>query len=39
MTILNNVSRNAMENSMEQEAKLAYSACSDDCPKCRISDG
>lgn len=39
MTILKNVSRIDMERSMEREAKQTYSACSDDCPRCRVSDG
>lgn len=39
MTILKNVSKSDMERSMELEAKQAYSACSDDCPRCRVSDG
>lgn len=39
MTILKNVSKQAMEISMEIEARQAYSACSDDCPRCRVSDG
>ncbi len=39
MTILKNVSKSDMERSMEREAKQAYSACSDDCPRCRVSDG
>lgn len=39
MTILKNVSKQDMMRSMEIEAKQAYSACSDDCPRCRVSDG
>lgn len=39
MEILKNVSKKEMEQAMKIEAKLAYSACSDDCPKCRVSDG
>lgn len=39
MVILKNVSKSEMERSLELEAKEAYSACSDDCPRCRISDG
>ena len=39
MTILKNVSKKDMEHAMEAEAKLAYSACTDDCPRCRVSDG
>ncbi len=39
MEILKNVSKEEMEQAMEMEAKLAYSACSDDCPRCRVSDG
>lgn len=35
MTILKSVSK----SDMELEAKQAYSACSDDCPRCRVSDG
>lgn len=39
MTILKNVDKNDMKRSMEHEAKNAYSACSEDCPRCRVSDG
>lgn len=35
MTILKAVSK----TSMELEAKTSYSACTEDCPKCRVSDG
>lgn len=39
MKIIKNVSKNKMSKSMQKEAKKAYSACSNDCPKCRVSDG
>lgn len=39
MTILKAVSKTSMERSMELEAKTSYSACTEDCPKCRVSDG
>lgn len=39
MNILKDVSKKEMERSLENEAKQAYSACSDDCPRCRVSDG
>lgn len=39
MEIIKNVTKSNMENAMIAEAKLQYSACSDDCPRCRISDG
>ena len=38
MTILKAVSKTSMERSMELEAKTSYSACTEDCPKCRVSD-
>lgn len=39
MTILKNVSKQDMERSMEIEAKKAYAVHSNDCPRCRVSDG
>ncbi len=39
MNILKDVSKKEMERSLENEAKQAYSVCSDDCPRCRVSDG
>lgn len=39
MTILKGVNKSDMEHSMELEAKQADSACTDDCPRCRVSDG
>lgn len=36
MTILKAVSKTSMERSMELEAKTSYSACTEDCPKCRV---
>lgn len=39
MTILKSVSKKDMERSIEVEAKKAYAACSNDCPRCRVSDG
>ena len=39
MKIVRKISKVNMEQSMVNEAKVAYSACSDDCPKCRVSDG
>ena len=39
MTILKNVDKNDMKRSMEKKKKNAYSACSEDCPRCRVSDG
>lgn len=39
MKILKDVSKKEMEQAMKMEAKMAYSACSDDCPRCRVSDG
>ena len=39
MTILKAVSKTSMERSMELEAKTSYSAWTEDCPKCRVSDG
>lgn len=39
MEILKKVDKREMEQEMEKEAKMEYSACSDDCPKCRVSDG
>lgn len=39
MTILKKVNKDDMVYSMLLEAKQAYSACTDDCPRCRVSDG
>lgn len=39
MKILKKVSKAEMDKAMEIAAKSAYSACSDDCPRCRVSDG
>lgn len=39
MTILKMVSKSDMERSIKYEAKQAYSSCSNDCPRCRVSDG
>lgn len=39
MTILKSVSKEDMEHSLKKEAMQAYSACSNDCPRCRVSDG
>ena len=39
MKIIKMVKKEKMETNMRQEAKIAYSACSDDCPRCRVSDG
>lgn len=39
MLILKNTNKKEMEQAMKAEAKKAYSACTDDCPRCRVSDG
>lgn len=39
MVILKKTSKKEMQRVMETEAKKSYSTCSDDCPRCRISDG
>ena len=39
MKVVRKISKVSMEQSMVREAKASYSACSDDCPKCRVSDG
>lgn len=39
MKIVKLVSKEAMSKAMKSEAKNIYSACSSDCPRCRISDG
>lgn len=39
MTILKSVNKKDMEHSLKLEAMNAYSACTEDCPKCRVSDG
>ncbi len=39
MKILKYISKKEMEQIMKKEAELAYSSCSEDCPRCRVSDG
>lgn len=39
MEILKYVNKSNMETELMKEAKKEYSSCTDDCPKCRISDG
>lgn len=39
MEIIKAVSKTSMETALLNEAKAEYSACSDDCPRCRVSDG
>lgn len=39
MRIIKKVNKADMNQVMLKEAKIAYSACSDDCPRCRVSDG
>lgn len=39
MKVIKTVSKKDMVKAMEREAKNSYAACSNDCPRCRISDG
>ena len=39
MKVIKNILKTEMEKSMKQEAKMTYTACGDDCPRCRVSDG
>jgi hypothetical protein len=39
MKIINYQSKKDMCIFMEASAKLSYSGCDNDCPKCRVSDG
>lgn len=39
MKVIKNVQKAEMAKSMQQEAKMTYAACGDDCPRCRVSDG
>lgn len=39
MYVIKTVSKEEMLKSLMEEAKQEYASCSDDCPKCRVSDG
>lgn len=39
MNVIKNIQKAEMTEAMKQEAKKAYASCSDDCPRCRVSDG
>lgn len=39
MKIVKAVKKSEMERTMTKEAHRNYSACSSDCPRCRVSDG
>lgn len=39
MKIIKSVQKAEMTKSMQKEAKMTYTACGDDCPRCRVSDG
>lgn len=39
MKVIKNVQKADMTKSMKQEAKRTYTACGEDCPRCRVSDG
>lgn len=39
MKVIKSVKKTDMAKSMQAEAKKTYTACGDDCPRCRVSDG
>lgn len=39
MHIVKEVSKEEMMKSLIKDAHQDYASCSDDCPKCRVSDG
>lgn len=39
MKVIKKVSRSAMEKQLQEDAKVKYASCDQDCPKCRVSDG
>lgn len=39
MKVIKDVQKVEMAKSMQLEAKMTYTACGDDCPRCRVSDG
>lgn len=39
MKVIKNVQKAEMAKSMQQEAKMTYTACGNDCPRCRVADG
>lgn len=39
MKVIKKAKKAEMEKAMKKEACSSYSACSSDCPRCRVSDG
>lgn len=39
MKVIKEVKKEEMSKAMSKEARSNYSACSSDCPRCRVSDG
>lgn len=39
MKIIKNVSKQEMVKKLQEEAKVQYASCDEDCPRCRVSDG